>query len=427
MLVLIGLTHRHAPVELRERCAVPAQDRERARAELRRRFGHAVLLATCGRTELYIDAPDPDAAEAAALTWMARFGRLDEELVRAHAQLARGADAIRHAVRVACGLESAVEGEDEILGQVRRAWLDASAARALSPALDAVFRIAARTGRQARRIGEPRDWTSLGDTAAAHVALAVQHLAVPRVLIAGTGPMGVRAARTLHGRFGADLDLALLGRTPEHVRPRAAEFDARPLLLDDLPTALNEADAAIVALRSPRALVCADVILPRPPHRPLLIVDLSMPRAVDGAAASVAGVRLIDVDGVTAGEGRPSRWDAAERVRVERLVDEAVRELATREVQSDAAATLAALRMEADGIRRTLLARTLRRLPDLDAEARWAIDALSRALVNRVLHEPTLRLRADADDSVAPLVRDLFGMRDASDVLELVHAAPERG
>ena len=408
MLVFTGLSHRRAPLALREQCAVRAEERERALAELRRRLGHAVLLSTCGRVELYMDHPDPAAAEDAALDWLTRRAKLGPREAQAHVETARGEDVVRRAVRVACGLESAVQGEDEILGQVRRAWLDAGAARALSPALDGAFRLAVRTGRQARRIGDPHAWTSLAETAAAHVALALAGLPAPCVLIAGTGPMGLRAARELRERCGARLEIALAGRTPERVAAHAAALAARPLDLAGLSAALDWADAAIVALRTPRAVVGTADVRPRQAHRPLLLVDLSVPRAVDAAVGHVPGVRLRNVDSLVGNEGGCSRWDAEARTRVEGLVAEAVQDFNALAERSDAAAALIALRMQADAVRRAQLERTLRRLPHLDGRTRWMMDALTRSIVNRLLHEPTMRLKADPDGEVAQAVRDLF-------------------
>lgn len=405
MLIFTGLSHQRTPLALRERCAVSPARRLQALTELRRRFGHAVLLSTCGRVELYLDGPaDADAA----VCWLAEQGRVPEAELAPYIETAREADAARRIVRVACGLESVVEGEDEILGQVRRAWLDAGAAGALSPALDAAFRLAVRAGRQARRLGDPQAWTSLADSAAARAALAVADLAAPRVLVAGTGPMGLRAARTLRDHLGEGLALELAGRTPARVTAHAAALGARPLSLDDVPAALGRVDAAVVALRAPRTLFGPAHVAPRPAGRPLLIVDLSVPRAVDPAVETHPGVRLLDVDGVAAGEGRPARWGPAERARVEAIAEEAVQAFCARSRRSEAEATLATLRLRAEGTRRALLERTLRRLPDLDDEARWRIDALTRALVNRLLHEPTMRLRADADGTVARQVQALF-------------------
>jgi glutamyl-tRNA reductase len=405
MLTFVGLSHQRTPLALRERCAVPVAQRPQALAELRRRFGSAVLLSTCGRVELYLDGPEEPRE---AVRWLAGQGRVPEAELEPYVETAHDADAARRIVRVACGLESAVEGEDEILGQVRRAWLDAGAAGTLSPALDAAFRLAVRAGRQARRLGDPHAWTSLADSAATRVALAVEELAAPRVLVAGTGPMGLRAAQNLRTRLGETLELFLAGRTPERVAAHAAALGARPLTLTDVPAALSYADAAVVALRTPRTLFGPEHLAPRPAGRPLLIVDLSVPRAVDPAVEAQDGVRLLDVDGVAAGEGRPARWGPTERARVEAIAEEAVQAFCARAHRSDAEATLVALRLQAEGVRRTLLERTLRRLPELDEEARWRIDALTRALVNRLLHEPTLRLRTDADGTVARQVRALF-------------------
>ena len=410
MLVFVGLSHQQAPLRLRERCAVPVHERERAEAELRQRLGRVVLLSTCGRVELYIDHPNTPTAEREALDWLATRAGLEPCELRPYIESAHGVDVAQRVIRVACGLESALQGEDEILGQVRRAWLDASVAGALSPAIDAAFRLAVRTGRQVRRIGDRDSWTSLADTAVARVTPAIEGLATPRVLVMGTGPMGLRAARSLRGRFGADLELALAGRTRARVEAHAAELGAQPLELAAIAEALGRADAAVIGLRTSRPLIGPDSVPPRAPERPLLLVDLSVPRAVDGTVARMPGVRVLDVDQLAPGDAGCIRWDAAARARVEELAARALQDYVACTEQSDATATLAALRLQAEAIRQRQLTQTLRRLPHLDDEARWAIDALTRAIVNRVLHEPTMQLRADADGSTAEHVRALFGM-----------------
>lgn len=411
MLVFVGLSHQRAPIAVRERCAVSAEQRERVLADLRAWFGHVVLVSTCGRTELYIDHPEPDVARREALAFLARRASAGPEHLMHYVECAAGELAVLRLVRVACGLESALLGENEILGQVRRAWLDAAAAGASSPRLDAAFRLAVRTGRQARRLGGDHGWTSLAESAADRVARAIEQLPAPRVLIAGSGPMGLHAARALQERFGPRLALELAGRTPARVLEHASRLRAKALTLADLPDALERADAAVFGLRTPHTVIAAGQIAARPPERPLLLVDLSVPRAVDAAAGGVTGVTLHDVDALgtmSHAAGGCGRWDTAGLAQVEQLAADAAKAF-SRGVMP-AVATLAALRLQADGIRRTQLARTMRRLPQLDGEAIAAIDALTRAIVNRLLHAPTLRLKADHEGELARQVGELFGV-----------------
>lgn len=408
MLLFVGVSHRSAPLALRERCAVPVDERAAALASLRRVATHAVLLSTCGRTEIYLDTSDPEAATTAARAWLARRAGMTEAALTPMIEVAEGDAAVCRAVRVACGLESAVQGEDEILGQVRRAWLDAAAAGSLSPALDRAFRQAVRAGRQVRRIGDPRAWTSLADLAAARVAGAVAVLDQPRVLVAGTGPMGRRVAASLRAEAGRRLDLTVAGRAPERAVAAARDFAARPALITNLPALLRDVDVAVVALRVARPLVQAADLPARSAERPLLVIDLSVPRAVELPDGPEPGMSLLNVDSLNPGARGWGRWDTADTARVEALVEKAVRETRTGGACSDTGATLAAWRMRADSIRRRQLEQTLRRLPGLDDEARRTIDALTRSIVNRILHEPTLRLRADQNGDAARQLQALF-------------------
>ncbi len=413
MLVFAGLSHQRTPVAVRERCAVTADQRERVLGDLRAWFGHVVLISTCGRTELYIDHPAPDEARREALAWLARrAGTVPGELIR-YVERADDELAVLRLVRVACGLESALQGENEILGQVRRAWLDAAAAGGSSPRLDAAFRLAVRTGRQARRLGDDHGWTSLAESAADSVVRAIAPLPAPHVLIAGSGPMGLHAARSLQERFGSRLVLELAGRTPARVLEHAARLKATPLSLSDIRSALDRADAAVFGLRTPRPLLAAADVSSRPPERPLLLVDLSVPRAIDAAVGGVPGVTLHDVDTLGDGAGGCGRWDAGGLRQVEQLAADAAASFSRGVLP--AAATLTALRLQADGIRRTQLARTMRRLPQMDGETAEAIEALTRAIVNRLLHEPTLRLKADQEGELARHAGELFGMTQQDD------------
>jgi glutamyl-tRNA reductase len=409
-LLFAGIDHRRTPVELRERYTVPGESLHATLAALHATLGPVALLSTCGRVELYADVScdDSDRAARQAVAWFASRGGASD--AGTSIETARGADALRRLVRVACGLESAVEGEDEILGQVRRAWLAAGHAGTLSATLDAACRLAVRTGRLARRHGSRDGWTSLADSAAGHILAGLNGRATPMIVVAGTGPMGLRATETLRGHLGDAPRLVLAGRTPARVEAAAARLDAQPLTLAALPAALDQADATIVALRTRAPLLAAAQIAPRTPQRPLVIADLSLPRAVEPAVGALPHVTLVDVDTLGgAGHGH-RRWNEEDRVHVERLVERTVGQYDALIGRSDAAETLATLRMQADGIRRAQLERTFQRLPHLDAEARWTVDALTRAIVNRLLHAPTMHLKSEGADEAAIATRRIFGL-----------------
>lgn len=412
VIVCVGFNHRTAPLDLRARCAVGDHERLTVQTDLLQRFGHVVLVATCNRLEIYLDLQDGDctSAVAAARRWFVHRSKLGDEAVNRHVTVTVGDHAVRHVVRVCCGLDSALVGEDEILGQVRRAWLDADLTAAPSPALNAAFRLAIATGRRARRVGGVSGWTSLADAAAAQVGATLASRASPRALVVGTGPMGLRAAQSLRTSVGTDLDMRLAGRTPARVARCARELDVQPIGLAELPAALDWADTAVVAVRARSPLIGSGDVSARPPDRPLLIVDLSLPRAVAATVGDLAGVTLTDLDRLGANSDGHGRWDAAGRARVEALVEQAVRAYSSRTDDGRISDTLVTLRLRAESVRRSHVARTLHRLPDLDDEARWRLDALSRAIVNHLLHEPTMRLRADTSGDVAAQVQTLFGL-----------------
>lgn len=416
MLIFAGLSHASAPLPVRERCAIMVAERSDLRDELARLVGPVVALATCGRLEFYCDVPaeESEVSLRRLARWFDERHGAGDAPIGPYLQFATGGEVVSRALRVACGLDSAVRGEDEILGQTRRAWLDAGLSGTLSPSLDALFRLAVRTGREARRIGSVQMISSLADAAAARVTRSLAQRQEPRLLIAGSGPMGMRAARLLREQFGADLHIWMAGRTPARVAAHAAQVAARPLCLGDLPEALAWADAVVVGLRTRTPLIQRVHITERG-ARPLLIADLSLPRAVEPEVGQLPGVRLCDVDHLGFGDAGSLRWNAAEQAQVERMVENAARNFAAANEPIETLDTLRSLRLQAEGIRQSLLSSTLRRLPQLDEDARYMVDALTRALVNRVLHEPTMRLKHAGDGELPGQARALFGLDTPSE------------
>ena len=407
-LVLVGTSHHRAPVELRERVAL---DRDRAR-ELARELapddGEAVCLSTCNRTELYLAHEDGDAAERIA---EAALLELEAEVGPTLYRLRDEAAAL-HLFRVAAGLDSMVPGEGEILGQVRAAYEAGAPGRVL----DRLFREALRAGRRARSetaIGEAP--ASVSSAAAALAENVFGDLDGRRILLIGAGEIGELTARSLRSR-GAEIAF-VANRTTARAAEVAARFGGAPLPLDAVAGELARADVVLSTTSAPgwvldRAAV--EAVLPARKGRPLFLIDLAVPRDLDPAIHELDGCYLYDIDDLEAVVAETLAGRRREAERAEAIVAEEAERFRAWRVSRGVVPAIAALRARAEEIRAAELTRASGRLRGLDPEERRAVEALTAQLVNKLLHDPTVRLKAaaaDADGSLyADVVRHLFDL-----------------
>jgi glutamyl-tRNA reductase len=409
-LVCLGLSHRTAPVELRERFGTLGLGAERCPEVLE----HAVL-STCYRVELYAFLVDGvDDARGALLDALADAHGVEREELVDHLYVHAGGDVARHLSRVATGLDSLVLGEAEILGQVRDAY--ESAGDAAGPALTLLFRTAISAGRRAR------SETAIGanPATASSMALALADgvlgdLRARHALVVGAGRIGLQTLKAVTGR--GITEIAVANRTAEHATQAAERFGGSAYPLEDLEHALAWADLVVTATSAEEPVLCANVVRAakaQRPGRPLVIVDLAVPADVERTVADIDGVSLFDVDDLRAGLDGALAARLAEVPRVEAIVEEEVASFGRRYRELDIEPLLAALRLQAEGIREQEVERALRRLGETDPEIAAQLDHLSRTLVKKLLHEPTVRLReraGDGDvDDVAAAIRELFGL-----------------
>ncbi len=403
-LTLVGVSHHRAPIELRERVAL---DSETASALAARLGQEAVVLSTCNRTELYL-ARAADAEDVAVATLTALAGDRAEELGAVLYRLADEAAAL-HLFRVAAGLDSLVPGEGEILGQVRSAF----EAGSTGPFLDRLFRQALHAGRRVRvetAIGE-----SPASVPAAGAALAQQvfeNLADKRVLLLGAGKMSELTARNLVSR-GASIG-AVANRTLERAQEFADAFGARALGLGDLGEELAAADVVVASTSSPEPIVRkADVAacLRSRRGRPLLLVDLAVPRDLDPAINELDNCFLYDVDDLEAVVAETITGRRSEAARAEQLVAAEGDRFRRWHASLDVVPTIASLRALAEEIRDSELARAGSKLSETE---RRHVESVTSQILAKLLHLPTIRMKeaAAAADGVvyADVVRHLFGL-----------------
>ena len=416
----LGLSYRTAPIQLREQLSYPPAGLEAALLAWRLSGrGELVILSTCNRLELYT-VRAPDAAEPAfddLLAFVAQTrGQSAAELSPRFYRLS-GSAASTHLGRVAAGLDSMVLGEPQVLGQVAGAHALAASHGAAGPVLDALFRAAVHAGKRARaETGISRHPSTISSVAVRLAEQAAGPLADRQVLVIGAGQMAELAVQALRGRGAPWITIA--NRTFLRAAGLAGRWGARAVPMEDLPGALATADVALAVTSAPGFVLTPETAGPAlmaRPDRPLVLIDIAVPRDVDPGLRDLPNVRYYDLDdleshlhGVLA-----ERQQAVPRV--EAIVAE---EMARFEAWRQAlvvAPVIADLRAKADAIRRAEVEKTLRRLPNLTPAERQQIELFSEALVNKLLHDPTGRLKAVAGNGhaaeYAAAVRDLFALK----------------
>jgi glutamyl-tRNA reductase len=408
-LALVGTSHHRAPVEVRERVAL---DREAAGALARRLAGEgieAVCLSTCNRTELYLGGAGVEARAEAALRELA--GDAEPELVPALYRLRDGAAAL-HLFRVAAGLDSLVPGEGEILGQVRTAYEQG----VTGPLLDRVFRQALHAGKKVRAHTAIAE--SPASVAAAAAALAQQvfgDLTGHRIVLVGAGKISEQAARNLVSR-GAEI-AQVANRTLDRAADLAAGLGAEALALDDLGQELERADVIVSSTSAPGVVLHRDDVaaaLKGRRGRPLLLIDLAVPRDLDPGIHELDGCYLYDIDDLEAVVSESLTGRRREAERAEAIVAEEAERFREWQASLDVVPAIASLRARAEEIRAAELARVDARLSRLSETERRAVEAVTAQIVNKLLHLPTVRMKEAAvtADGVlyADAVKHLFGL-----------------
>jgi glutamyl-tRNA reductase len=419
----LGVSHRTAPLSLREQLALTEG---RAAGVLNaltseETVSEAAALSTCNRTELYLVVGDPVEAEAAALGVLAREAGIRPTELLGPLYSLRGAEAASHLYRVTAGLDSMILGEAEIQGQVKRAYELALVEGATGPILNRLFRGALAAGKRARTE------TAVGEKGVSIPSVAVElaqrnlgDLASRRVLLVGAGETSELSARALAARGAHAIFIA--NRRHNRAIGLAERFGGRAVRIDELPAQLADADIVVSTTNSPHHLVERtelELVMKQREGRPLLLIDLAVPRDIDPDCRELDGVSLYDVDEVQAIVERNASGREAEARRAAGILDSELvrfeRWLAAQEVMP----TVAALRERADEIVTRVLAENETRWESLSAADRERVELLARAIASRLLHEPTLRIKdaADRDDVYLQVsaLRELFGLDAATE------------
>jgi glutamyl-tRNA reductase len=427
-IVLVGLNHKVAPVEVREKLAFGTHLLEDGLRRFNTDHGgrgaygdEGVILSTCNRLEIYTVASCFDAGRDAVCSLLEDCHGESREAFTRYLYAYADEEAARHLFSVAAGLDSMVLGEHQILGQVTGAMEAALAQGAAGKVLSSLFRHAVEAGKRART----ETAISQGTTSISYVAVELARkifgdLSACRVLLVGAGEMAELAARAL-AECGV-AGLSILNRTRERAEQLAARFDARPLGWEQLEFALPWADIVIASTGAPHAIFRRENVsraLSQRGRRPLFFIDIAVPRNVEPAVEELEGVYRYDIDDLE----RVVESSLAERrrevPRVETIVLEAQEAFMAWYRSLDVEPTIVGLRRQANAIREAEVERALRRLPDLRDGDRAIIQAMAKRIVNKLLHQPTVCLKQHASCSdgyeYAEVTRDLFGLDGKAD------------
>ena len=419
-LLALGTSHKTAPLAVRERIALLDGGAEALVAELTANpsVAEAVALSTCNRTELYLVVSDPVEAESFVLGLLARRAAVrPTELVEGMYSL-RNCDAARHLYRVTSGLESMIVGEAEVQGQVKRAYELALSARTTGPMTNKLFRAALATGKRVRTetaISAGR--ASVASAAVDAARAAIGDLARRHVVIVGAGETAELTAQALHDQGVTTMFVA--NRRRERAIALAQRFGGASGSFDALPGELERADIVITSTASPHTLLEAEElaeVMALRRSRPLLLVDLAVPRDIDAQCEELPGVTLLDMDALQRTVGRHMSVRRAEAHRAEGIVEEEIQSFAGWLGSLEVLPTLAALRARGDAVVDGLLAENAGRWEGLTDRDRERVETLARTVVNRLLHEPTVRvkgLEAEQRHARLQLLRELFGLEES--------------
>jgi glutamyl-tRNA reductase len=435
-LLALGISHKTAPVALRERVAFGGNDAPGfLRAATADEAVHeAVAISTCNRTEFYLVVGDAVAAESSVLALLARRAGIRPTELAEVIYSPRNCEAARHLYRVTAGLESMIVGESEVQGQVRRAYEAAVAAGTTGPLTNRLFTAALQTGRRVRAETE----ISGSHVSISSVAVQLAHdllgeLAGRPVVIIGAGETAELTARALAEHGVTTIFVA--NRHADRARSLADRFGGRVISLDSLPAQLEQADIVLASTASPHPIVEQEeleLVMRGRPDRPLLLIDMAVPRDIDSACADLDGVTLCDIDDLQAVVARNISTREGDVPRAEQIVEEEIKRFAAWLGQLDVRPTVAALRQHGHAIVEQVLDENAGRWESASPGDVARVEAMARAVMSRLLHEPTIRLKGldhERSHGSVKLMRELFGLGagetaaveagDAADVLPI--------
>ncbi|MBV8153787.1 MAG: glutamyl-tRNA reductase [Candidatus Eremiobacteraeota bacterium] len=434
-IVCVGLSHKTAPVEVRERHAFPASRMREALVALRdyRVVSEAAMLQTCGRLEIYADVEDFESGVAEIKSFLGNFrhgstGYDIESFLYTHL----GQRAVEHLFRVATGLDSMLIGEAEILGQVKEAYVAAQHAKSLGKTLHHLFREALAAGKTARsQTGIARDSVSVATAAVDAARARLGTLAGKSVLVVGAGKMGRSAVRRL--REEGATNLIVTNRTMSRAREIVADAGfGEAVELPGLTDALGSADLVVASTGASHFVLNVARVrdaMSRRPDRPLFVVDIAVPRDADPEIATIPNVSLVDIDGLKSVVEEKLEARREHVPAVEEIVAEFVQRFKHWYHSMIAVPVIAMLTQKAEAIRVAELERLFARCPELTERERMLVTGTTMTIVSKMLHSVVLKMREkatlDSDEALshARVLDELFELNLSGEIASLLPSA----
>ncbi|MEA2568418.1 MAG: glutamyl-tRNA reductase [Acidobacteriota bacterium] len=418
-LLLVGINHRTAPVDVRERLSISDTRLPEMLEEVKALAGidGAAILSTCNRVETIVSADDEDVIES-IVNWLTVRGSSTRTELEKHLYILRHGDVVKHLFRVASGLDSMIVGEPQIGGQVRSSFQTSQRLGTLDPLLNQLFE---QTMRVAKRV---RSETGIGEHAVSVPFAAVElakkifgDLRGLRVLLLGAGEMAELTAEHFAAHEVAHMFVA--NRAIDRAQELAKRFGGVAMQFDTFTSHLAECDIVVASTGAPHHLIlAADVerALATRKRRNLFLIDLSVPRNIDPAVARVEGAYLYNIDDLQSVAESNRHLREIKAVDAEELVGKEVESFKRRLVAQDAVPTILELQQRLETIRASELEKCLRKLGPVSTEQRAAIELLTTQIVNKILHYPILQLKDAADEpqereSLRRTIRKIFGLR----------------
>ncbi len=417
-IIVVGLSHKTAPVNIREKVAFPPTEMEKPLLQLLElpTVAEALIVSTCNRVELYAVSRQPEAAISELKKFLADFHALDSALLDEHLYAFTGTEAIRHVLRVSASLDSMVIGEPQILGQIKTAYSYACEYKTAGVILNRFLRKAFSTAKRVRTETEIASNAVSVSFAAVELARKIfDSLENKTVMLIGAGEMCELAAK--HFINNGVSKVLVTNRTFSRAERLAEEFNGTAVSFENFREQLHRADIVLSSTGAPDYILGAKKLkevckLRR--YKPMFLIDIAVPRDIDPAANKLDGIYLYDVDdlqGVVQANLKERQKEAA---KAELIVETEVEQFCTWLATLEVTPTIVALRQKIEQIRRAELEKTLAGLKGLDEKQRKAIESMTNAMVNKILHQPTqiLKQTSNGGDSHCYLdaVRTLFDL-----------------
>jgi glutamyl-tRNA reductase len=417
-LTMVGLSHKTAPIEIREKLTFPAHRQQEALRQLTSadEVSEAVILSTCNRTEIYAVTATEEGGADAVIEFMCAFHDLDRHELVPYLYMESGETVVRHLFRVVASLDSMVIGEAQILGQAKEAYEHSSEHGASGRVFHKLFRQSFELGKRVRTE------TDIGESAVSISYAAIElakkvfdTLAGRTILVVGAGKMSELTAKHLVANGVHSVMVA--NRTYERAQELAEKFDGEAIRYDDLFERMREADIVISSTAASHYVISKDQVAPvmkSRQGRPLFLIDIALPRDVDPDVNDISNVFVYDIDDLNGVVSSNLEERMREARKAETIIDEELAAFDAWLESMEVVPTVAAMRAQAEAIREAELEKALKRLGGLSEKELAAVEAMSQAIVNKMLHPPTARLKQIAGTRYGigyiEAVRYLYGL-----------------